>query len=171
MKLRGFSAFTVVACAMAVGLSAQTPPAGGQQPAGERPSASGASKVTITGCLEKASGSSAPTGTSGAAGAASSAKFVLNNASSGGSSASPGAAGTSGAATASSYRLDGDDSKLSPHVGHKVEITGSVQGARPSAGKSGEPGAAPGAAGAASSAGGPTLKVDAVKMVASSCTP
>ena len=28
--------------------------------------------------------------------------------------------------TATSYRLDADDAKLTPHVGHKVEITGTV---------------------------------------------
>jgi hypothetical protein len=112
----------------------------------------------VTGCLERASGSaSSPTGTSGAAGASSSsAKFVLNNASSGSSSSasSPGTAGTAGAASksasaGSSYQLDGDDSKLTPHVGHKVEISGTVEG----------------------SAGAKKLKVDAVKMIASSCTP
>jgi hypothetical protein len=158
MKLSGFGTFTVIACAMAVSLSAQNPPppAGGQAP-----SASSASKVTVTGCLEKGQASAAPTGTSGGAGAAST--FVLNNAMAGGGAAAPGAAGTSGAArtTASSYRLDGESSTLSPHVGHKVEITGTVQAA-PATGKTDPP---------APASGAPRLKVEAVKMIASSCTP
>ncbi|MGH9373644.1 MAG: hypothetical protein ACRD15_19160, partial [Vicinamibacterales bacterium] len=156
---------TAFACAMAVGLSAQTPPPPGG--AAQTPPSSGSSdKITVTGCLEKASSSPSPTGTSGAAGAASSAKFVLNDVTSG-KSAPPGPAGTSGAAksSASSYKLDGADSKLSPHVGHKVEISGTVDDDddKPAGGKPGAP--------ASASAGGPTLKVDAVKMIASSCTP
>jgi hypothetical protein len=164
-------ALAAIACAATIGLSAQTPPAGGQTPpasGAQTPSTSASSqsanKVTVTGCLEKASGSAAsPTGTSGAAGASSSAKFVLNNVSSGGSSSSTaGTAGTAGASSsssksmASSYQLDGEDSKLSPHVGHKVEISGTVDKSGSSASTS------------ASSAA--KLKVDSVKMIASSCT-
>jgi len=57
---------------------------------------------------------------------------------------------------ASSYRLDAVDSKLSPHVGHKVEISGTLQ--------------PPTAAAASSATAAPTLKVDNVKMLAASCT-
>jgi hypothetical protein len=53
----------------------------------------------------------------------------------------------------SSYRLDADDSKLAPHVGHKVEITGSLDRASSS-----------------SPSSSPRLKVDNVKMIASSCS-
>jgi hypothetical protein len=76
-----------------------------------------------------------------------------------------GTARTSGsekAPTATSYRLDAEDSKLSPHVGHKIEITGTVED-RPMSG----PGR-PGASGSVRDA--PKFKVDAVKMIASSCT-
>jgi hypothetical protein len=83
---------------------------------------------------------------------------VLNNA-----SISPsGTAGTAGAnppaAAASEYKLDGDDAKLTPHVGHKVEITGTVVEAK---GDMSAP--------AASGANSPKLKVDSVKMVSPSC--
>jgi hypothetical protein len=57
---------------------------------------------------------------------------------------------------ASSYRLSAEDSKLSPHVGHKVEISGTVE--QPSASASG-------------AAAAPTLKVDNVRMIAATCTP
>jgi hypothetical protein len=78
--------------------------------------------------------------------------------------------GTSGSSAssapiASSYRLDAESSKLTPHVGHKVEITGTVEDAAAGAGAGAGAGAS---AGAASS---PKLKVDNVKMVAATCTP
>jgi len=69
----------------------------------------------------------APTGTSGTTGAVET-KFVLTNANLDAS----GTAGTSGTtaphatAIASEYRLDTDEAKLTPHIGHKVEITGTV---------------------------------------------
>jgi hypothetical protein len=68
-------------------------------------------------------------------------------------SASKPAGSTSAAPVASSYQLDAADSKLTPHVGHKVEITGTLDQAS----------AAPGAP--------PKLKVDNVKMIAANCTP
>jgi hypothetical protein len=116
----------------------------------------------VTGCVAKAE--PAATGTAGAAGAAGAAKdetkFVLSHA-----SISPsGTAGTAGAANppataiASEYKLDGDDAKLSPHVGHKVEITGTVDEAK---GATQAP--------AASAANAPKLKVDSLKMVSPSC--
>jgi hypothetical protein len=113
--------------------------------------------VTVTGCLERSKESASPTGTTGtAAGASASSKFTLNNVTS--TPSASGTAGTTGAATASSYRLDGEDSKLTPHVGHKVEITGTV--AKEAS-----------ATGTAMSASAPKLKVEDVKMVSDSCTP
>jgi hypothetical protein len=74
--------------------------------------------------------------------------------------------GTSGASSAASapapaatYRLDADDSKLSSHVGQKVEITGTL-----AADRSASPSASKGA-----SAEAPRLKVDNVKMIAATC--
>jgi hypothetical protein len=140
-----------------VAVLAQAPPSSSQPP----PSPSSAAKaITVSGCVQKAQ--TAPTGTSGTAGAASSAseaKFILANA-----SMSPsGTAGTSGStpssAMASEYRLEADDAKLTPHVGHKVEITGTVE---PPKGASSTPPSA-------SAANAPTLKVDNVKMVATTC--
>ena len=72
-----------------------------------------------------------------------------------------GTSGTSPSASASakSYRLDADDSQLTPHVGHKVEITGTVQGGA----------SASSATSTGSTTNAPKLKVDSVKMIASSC--
>lgn len=66
-------------------------------------------------------------------------------------------AGTSGAVppSAKTYRLDGAASVISPHVGHKVEITGSVEDQK--------------TATAASAVSAPRLKVDSLKMVSTTC--
>jgi len=137
--------FAAIVCAAAVSLSAQsTPPPAGDQ---TQPRADASNKITVTGCVERAKDNSTPTGTSGAT-ATDTSKFVLNNV-----AAAPAATSPSGAsAIASSYRLDADDSKLTAHVGHKVEITGTADdkamGASPA-----------------------KLKVETVKMIAASCTP
>ena len=134
-----------IVCAVTVGLVAQ-------EPSRSAPQASKA--VTFSGCIEKAPSEA---GAAPAAGAAS-ATFMLTNA----TPAGTGAVGTAGAAKpAAKYRLDADDAKISPHVGHKVEVTGTVeeQPASPSS---------PSGA-AASGAISPKLKVDSVKMVAATC--
>ena len=76
-------------------------------------------------------------------------------------------AGTSGSTAASSapvastYQLDVEDSKLIPHVGHKVEISGMLVEKPPTAAATSAPGATP----------SPTLKVDTVRMIEATCTP
>jgi hypothetical protein len=146
---------------LTVGLLAQQ---SSQPPSQTTPSASASAKsITVSGCVQRAE--QAPTGTTGAAGAARSTtetKFLLTNAAMS-TSGTAGAAGTAGTtppstAVASEYRLDGDDAKLTPHVGHKVEITGTPE--QPSTTTQ---------APAASAANAPKLKVDAVKMIASTC--
>ena len=134
-----------------------------QDPASPRQSPSqgmsSAKAITVTGCVEKATpGPAGTTGATGAAPAASEPAFKLTNASAKASEPG-GAAGTAGAAaapasTASEYKLDASESKLSAHVGHKVEITGTVEAAKPTA----------------SASDAPNLKVDSVKMIAASCS-
>jgi len=55
-----------------------------------------------------------------------------------------------------------EDAKLTPHVGHTVEITGTLVSPSPSASSH--------AASAAGLAPAPTLKVENVKMIADRCT-
>jgi len=147
------AACAAIVLGVSVGMLAQDAPA---PQAGAKSSA--AKTITVTGCVAKAQ--PAATGTAGATGAAAAkddTKFVLSNA-----AMSPsGTAGTAGApatAIASEYKLDGDDAKLTPHVGHKVEITGTVQESK---GATEAP--------AASAANAPKLKVDNLKMVSPSC--
>jgi len=85
--------------------------------------------------------------------------FMLTNASAAGAGAPVATSGVAGAAAGAkaAYRLDGTESTLTPHVGHKVEITGTLE-ERP----------ASSAAGGTNAPAG-TLKVDSVKMVSTTC--
>jgi len=150
---------------LVAGLAAQNPPTTPPSQTSTRDSAS--KNITVTGCLQKApSGATGTTGsstssTSSRSSSMTDAKFVLT-------SASAGATGTSGTtsstAVASEYRLDADDAKLTPHVGHKVEITGTVDQTTSATSPSQPP-----TASASSAANSPKLKVDSVKMVAATC--
>ena len=118
-----------------------------------------AKTLTVTGCVQPAQ-QQGTTGTTGTTPGASQIKFVLTNAALGttATTGTTGAAAPPSTAIASQYKLDTDESKLSPHVGHKVEITGTVE--QPSATEQKPP---------ASAANSPTLKVDSVRMVATTC--
>jgi hypothetical protein len=140
---------TAIVVGLTVGLVAQDPQPGPSQ-------AAGAKTVTVSGCIQRSP--AAPTGTSGSAASAMDTKFLLTNA----TMTPPAPASTPSTSTASQYRLDADEAKLSPHVGHKVEITGTITETAASA--------TPPPAGASASAPAPAkLKVDNVKMVASTC--
>jgi hypothetical protein len=136
---------------MTVGVFAQ------QYPSSAQSAQSMGKSVTVTGCVEKAEAT--PTGTTGggeATGASAEPKFILTKASVD-TTATAGTTGTTAAPTAASeYRLDSDEAKLSPHVGHKVEITGTVE--QPTSAEK-----------PASAANAPKLKVETVKMLASTC--
>jgi hypothetical protein len=151
---------TLAAFACAAVVSAQAPPPPqapappSQAPAPaptqrvpEARTAAPADSLTVTGCLERRAPGAI--GTAGGAGAADTPAFILSKA-----MKPTGTAGSSSAApVAPSYRLDADEKKLAEHVGKKVEITGKA------------------AAAASASKGGelPQLKVDSVKMIASTC--
>jgi len=136
---------------------AQRPPTS-TRPAVPPGASTKADNITVTGCISRSPQSSAAApstpGAVGTAGSRSDSGFMLNVAKPSGAGSAPGASPAPGAsAAASSYKLDADDSKLSPHVGHKVEITGSLDKASSS-----------------SPSSSPRLKVDSVKMIASSCS-
>ena len=111
--------------------------------------------ISVTGCVQKADPSSASTTTGAESSAAdTSPKFVLANVMRSGEPA--GTSGAAGAARANSgpkYPLAGDASKLTPHVGHQVEITGSFESSS----------SAPGTSGA------PRLKIDSLRMISEAC--
>jgi trimeric autotransporter adhesin len=167
----------------AVAAMAQTPPA--QQNA----SPSAEQKITVTGCLKAAppagadaaatagttgtaaTGTTGTTGTTGAGAATDSpdAKFVLadaiaspakaDTASAPATPATTAAAASSSAAQPQTYQLIANGAALRPHVGKKLELTGTVvdQHASTSAGST------------QAAAAGPALKVEAGKVIAASC--
>ena len=168
------SSFVASACLVTASLAAQAPgaqeqgnppstsapstqapstaaPAAPATPA-QRAPASANKKITISGCVARQ-----PEGQSAAAGAPAM-PFSLTNAAAAGASAPVGTSGASTGAVAKTYRLDAAESMISPHVGHKVEITGTV-----------EEQAAPAGASASSTVTAPRLKAESVKMVAATC--
>jgi hypothetical protein len=134
----------------AIGLAAVTTVAAQQPPPAAAPSSADKDKVVVTGCIQQAP--KLPVGTTGGAATADTSKFILTK-------ASPASDAT---ATPKTYRLDAEDSQLTAHVGHKVEITGTLDASKPAA-VAGDP-APPAAASPAK------LKVASVKMIAASCS-
>ena len=132
------SALATFACVTAIGLGAQSP--------GTSPQ-TGAGRTTVTGCIELTEQS--VVGTSGSLGtltpAAPDTTFVLTRA-----TLAPNSAAASSTPTSSTYRIDiVDEGKLWLHVGHKVELSGTL--------------------GAATPGTYPKFVVQSVKLVAASC--
>jgi hypothetical protein len=71
-----------------------------------------------------------------------------------------GTSGTNPVARGNSYRLDADIKTLNPHVGHKVEVTGTVEAPAAPTAEAADP---------SSPAAASRLKVDRIKMVAETC--
>jgi len=144
-------ASTGAALACVVTLHAQSPasPANGPAPA----------EITVTGCVERADQVAASTT---AAATVDSLTFMLIHAENGTADRQQptGTSGARGAAKGSSYRLDADVSTLNPHVGHKVEVTGTVDAPTAPSATSTEP---------TSPSNAPRLKVAHVKLVSETC--
>lgn len=160
------SAAIIEAQAQAPSPGAATPPERPEASAPappQRPDASITARsesFTVQGCVQKsAAAPSSPSGTPGAVGTAGASTYTLSNAARPPASSGPAAAGGA-AAIAPSYRLDADDAKLSGHVGHKVEITGTLDD---------RAGSAAGSPNATASGMAPKLKVESVKMIAAVC--
>ena len=174
------TALAAFACAAVVGAQAPPPqqvpapnappPAAPSQRPPDQKSAS-ADNLIVMGCLERGTASAAATpGPAGAPGGAPPAGAPAGGAQARSDASSfiltkvmrpTGTSGSSAAApAAASYRLDADDSKLSSHVGEKVEITGKLDARSDSSSSSRASGAD----------SGPRLKVDSVKMIAKTCT-
>src|SRR5262249_56857864 len=115
---------------------------------------------------------------SGAARTASAGGYLLLNASPMGISTSSATASRAGSASSSAsatsnpsvaagtaqYRLDADESKLSPHVGPKVEVTGTLEQSATASSSS-----VAGSSTSTAAMSSPRIKVDSVRMVSSTC--
>jgi hypothetical protein len=169
------------------GLPAQTAQTTAQtQTTPQQSSAASTEKITVTGCLKEAPGSSAAstavgttgtastTGTAGTAGATpppvpaatDAPKYVLadavkSSADAAGATTTAGAAAPSASSAPQTYLLIANASALTPHVGKKLELVGTI-----------DPN--PASSDTASSSSGssvPALRVESGKIVAASCTP
>ena len=132
-----------VACAVVVGAAAQSE-----------------TNVTVTGCVQNIS-STTPAGetTHG---------FLLSNATLASAAADAGARGRPPSTATASFLLDGRDGDLKDHVGHKVEVTGTVDAPVETTSEPRSPTGAAGT-GAKTMDQQQRLHVSAVKMVASNC--
>ena len=144
-----------LASGFVVALHAQAPTSTPSKPAAPE-------TITLTGCVERAD-QVAPA--AAAATTADSLSFVLIHAAKGPAAGSRSeTVGTSGTTAASDkgsmYRLDADLAKLNPHVGHKVELTGTLDSAAAATAANPAP---------PSAANAPTVKVDPVKVLAETC--
>jgi hypothetical protein len=167
----------VAAATVSVMAQAQPPPP-------PQTNSTSSDQITVTGCLRAApaandTGAAGTTGTSGTPGAGAAAtdadaKFVLTNATVGPAapattpssetSAAGSAAGTAPGNQASTgngqtYRLVANAAALSPHVGKKVELTGTLV----------NPSSPASSAASASPANAPALRVEKGKVIAASC--
>jgi hypothetical protein len=163
---------TCLAAAFAVGLAAQTPSQTPQTtpstpqtpPSASYPSASSqdrdsAKTVTVTGCLK--AGESADS-------------FVLSDLKWGGSKG--GAIGTSGSTapaeigSATTLKIVPGSTKLSEHVGHQVEITGTADKSSSSSSATSPSDPAAPRPSATASASAPSFQAKSVKMVSATCS-
>jgi len=166
--------FAAVLGIATVGISAQTQQTPPQPPPTQQaqPSARAAAPgdITVTGCLKEAPASAAdaaaPVGTSGTTGAAGAAgattpgpQYILSDATKSAAEGNAPSADAAAAASASpqTYRLIANASALTPHLGKKLELVGTLE--------------ANASAGSAAEANTPALRVKSGKIVAASCTP
>jgi hypothetical protein len=136
----------------------------------ETPSAAAAPTGTAgtTGTTGATAGTAGTTGTAGTAGAASSAdaKFILTEATlapadaAGSTTATGSTAASASAASPQTYRLIANPTALTPHVGKKLELTGTLE----------DQTSAPSQSASGAEANAPALRVEAGKIVAASCT-
>lgn len=163
---------TFLAATFAVGLAAQTtPPQNPPSTPPQTPPSSPASQsraaqddmksITVTGCLK--AGDSAGS-------------YMLSDLQWGGGKdkavGTTGSGAPAGMASATSLKLTGSPTgaKLSEHVGHKVEVTGSID--KSASGSSATTPSTPSdPASSRSASATPSLDVRTVKMVAATCTP
>ena len=134
---------------------------------GSTASASGAADhITVTGCIERAD-QMANAATPTPAGDPDSLQYVLVRpiAEQSSSGATPAPTGTTGESRVM-YRLSGDQQKLNPHVGHKVEIVGT---ATPMSAGNGASNAATGASAPMPAGPAPGLSVENVRMLDATC--
>jgi hypothetical protein len=197
MKRHVWSTTLAIAVAAVVGTAAQTTSTADPRASSLSQSQS-IDTITVTGCLQNGAGPSAGATGSSSAAEARGGGYMLANASPTASGGASGTAATSAGSTSSgttssnagaSYMLEGNDSDLQKHVGHRVEITGTLD-SRANGGASSTGSTSSGTSGTTSATGSGTgtgsstsagsamasnggaqpLRVSAVRMIASDCS-
>ena len=134
-------------------------------------------KITVSGCLQGGAASSSTTASSSTA-SASMPSYVLitrpmapdPTAGSAGSTTTTSAADTrSRRMRGTRYMLDGHDSELKNHVGHRIEVTGTI-GSQADRGAAATSTTTSGSASTRMNAPTQTLKVSSVRMISASCS-
>jgi hypothetical protein len=173
-----------IACATTLSVAAQTP-----STTTSRTMDKPADAITVTGCLQEGSRSS--TGATSTA-STTSGSYILANATMGsgsssstagttaGTTAAPttaGTTGTTGTTTAgstarpdASYVLDGRESDLKNHVGHRIEVSGTLESADKAAASSPTATTTSGSASSRMDTSSQRLKVSSVRMIAAECS-
>jgi hypothetical protein len=115
--------------------------------------------ITVTGCVERAD---QVAGATAAAAVVDSLNFMLIHVENSPADAArpAGTSGTKGDEKGTSYKLDGDVATLNPHVGQKVEVSGTLLGQTATTTDAANP---------SSPANAPRLKVDSIKMLSETC--
>ena len=143
---------TFMATVFAVGLSAQAPAPQSQPQSQPAESKDAAKNVTVTGCLKAGDTPES---------------FMLSDLKWGSDKAVGTAGSAAPAISATSVKLVGSPSsgKLADHVGHTIEVSGSIDKGDKAPSAAADPAAKP----PASSSSAPALNVRNVKMVAATC--
>jgi hypothetical protein len=145
---------TFMATVFAVGLSAQTTPPQSQPPQSQpaQESKDAAKNVTVTGCLKAGDTPES---------------FMLSDLKWGSDKAVGTAGSPAPAISATSLKLVGSPSsgKLADHIGHTIEVSGSIEKGDKAPSAAADPAAKP----PASSSSTPSLNVRNVRMVAATC--
>jgi hypothetical protein len=153
------STFATLLCASLAAQAPTQPPTADPAQRAARSSAK-ANTITVQGCVTPSVNAVSATpdavGTSGTSVSTATA-FILATAMK--PAGTSGSSAASSAPAASAYQLDVEDSKLIPHVGHKVEISGTLVATPPTTAAASAPGATP----------SPTLKVATVRMIEETC--
>jgi hypothetical protein len=158
----GVMTLAAIACA-AIGVAAQ-------QGYGAPQSENTSGRVTVIGCIQPADATAI--GTSGMSGESDTTKYMLTNARKSPSDMSSSSSSESGMSPGShkslTYRLDAEDSTLSPHVGHQVQIVATIDQSSTSSSESAT--GTSGTSGSSAPSGPvPKLKVESVKMLSATC--
>jgi endoglucanase len=167
----------VAAIAVALGGSMAAAQSTSAPVSGSQRDSSGSGKVTVSGCVQSADGSSSSSTSSSTSSSSRSSsggdKFVLANATMGpatsSSSSSSRTESSASAGGSNTYKLEGKTSEVRQHVNHQVEITGRLESSSSGAART-QSGNSTRSSNDSPSAAEQELHVDSVRMISATCS-